>query len=377
MSTNEDRQIYEDLGLVPVINASGYQTVIGGSRVGPEVQAAMETANRYFVDMKDLLEKTGVIIADMLGAEAAMITPGCASALSLSTAACMAGSDSEKIEQLPDTTGMKHHILIQKKQRYHYDRVLTIFGAKLVEVGDENGTTAAQLEAAFSEQTAAIHYYAPGDQEGVLPPEEVVRIAHANNVPVIVDAASQIYPLDTMRKYPAMGADLIGYGAKYLGSVHSSGILCGRKDLIDSAFLQSFIGYETSPYYPVGRPMKIDRQEVIAVVVALRKWFAMDHEARLEDYKRRSEALLADLKDIPHITAEWAPDERSLSTGVQITVEETALGKTAAQIIEALRQGNPSVWVRGNKNVFRVAVTNLVDDDQEIVKARLRDVLTK
>ena len=133
MSTSNGRQLYGDLGLKPVINASGYQTVIGGSRIGPEIQAAMETANRYFVDMKDLLEKTGVIISDMLGAEAALVTPGYAAALALSTAACMSGSDPEKMEQLPDTTGIKHDILIQKKQRYHYDRCLTIFGAKLVD----------------------------------------------------------------------------------------------------------------------------------------------------------------------------------------------------------------------------------------------------
>jgi len=375
MSTSKERQIYEDLDLVPVINASGYQTIIGGSRVSSEVQAAMETANHYFVEMKPLLQKTGVIIADILGAEAALVTPGCAAALALSTAACMAGSDTNKMEQLPDTTGIKHQILIQKKQRYHYDHVLTIFGAKLVEVGDENGTTEAQLEAAISDQIAAIHYFAPGGQQGVLPPEDVVRIAHTNNVPVIFDAASQVYPLDTMRRYPDMGADLIGYGAKYIGSCHSSGILCGRKDLVESAFNQSFIGYETNPYDTLGRSMKIDRQEVIAVVTALRQWFAMDHEARVSKHKHNSEALLADLKDIPNITVELIVDSRSLSTGVRITIDEAALGKTAVQIIEELRQGSPCVWVRGSNNNFNVAVTNLVGDDQEIVISRLKEVL--
>ena len=377
MSIDKGRQIYEDLGVVPVINASGYQTVIGGSRVGTEVQAAMDMANRYFADMDDLLKKTGAIIADTLGTEAALVTPGCAAALALSTAACMSGSDPQKMEQLPDTAGIKHRILIQKKQRYHYDRVLTIFGAKLIEVGDENGTTAAQLEAAISDQTAAIHYFAPGGQAGVLSPEEVVRIAHANGIPVIVDAASQVYPLETMRKYPDMGADLIGYGAKYIGSCHSTGILCGRKDLIDAAFLHSFIGYETCPYDTIGRPLKVDRQEVIAVIVALREWFSMDHEARLSEYKRKSEVLLSNLEDIPHIAVQCVADARSLSDGVQITVDETALGKTAEQIIEELRQGNPSIWTRGSANTFRVAVTNLVEDDQQIVTSRLRDVLTK
>ncbi len=375
MSIDNARQIYEDLGVAPVINAAGYQTVIGGSRVGPDVQAAMDVANRYFANMEDLLKKTGAIIADTLGTEAALVTPGCAAALALGAAACMSGSDPEKMEQLPDTTGMKHRILIQKKQRYHYDRVLTIFGAKLVEVGDDNGTTAAQLEAAISDETAAVHYFAPGDQTGVLSPEDVIRIAHAHGIPVIVDAASQVYPLDTMHRYPDMGADLIGYGAKYIGACHSTGILCGRADLIDAAFLHSFIGYETCDYETLGRPLKVDRQEVIAVVVALREWFSMDHGARLAAYKRKSESLLADLKDIPHIATEFVTDRRSLSDGVQITVDETALGKTAVEIIDELRQGSPSVWVRGSDNAFRVAVTNLVGDDQKIVTARLREVL--
>ena len=170
---------------------------------------------------------------------------------------------------------------------------------------------------------------------------------------------------------------MIGYGAKYIGSCHSTGILCGRKDLIDAAYLHSFIGYETSPYDTIGRPLKVDRQEVIAVIVALREWFSMDHEARLSDYKRKSEELLSDLENIPHITVQCVADARSLSDGVHITVDETALGKTAAQIIEELRQGNPSVWTRGSANTFRVAVTNFIEDDQEIVTSRLREVLAK
>lgn len=373
---DKSRQIYEDLGVAPVINAAGYQTLIGGSRVGPEVQAAMVTANRYFADMEDLLKKTGAIIADLLGTEAALVTPGCAAALALGSAACMSGSDPQQMEQLPDTTGMKHRILIQKKQRYHYDRVLTIFGAKLVEVGDENGTTAAQLEAAISDETAAIHYFAPGGQAGVLPAQDVIRIAHAHGVPVIVDAASQVYPLEVMRQYPDLGADLIGYGAKYIGACHSTGILCGRADLIDAAYLHSFIGYETCPYDTLGRPLKVDRQEVIAVVVALREWFSADHQARLTSYEREAEALRADLADIPHIATVVATDARSLSNGVQITVDEAALGKTAVQIIDELKRGNPSVWVRGSGNAFRVAVTNFIEDDHEIVASRLREVLT-
>ena len=137
------------------------------------------------------------------------MTPGCAAALALSSAVCMAGSDPEKIQQLPDTTGMKDEIIIQKSQRYHYDRCVTIFGAKMVEAGDDH-TTAEQVESAITDKTAAIHYVAPGGGAGVVSLEEVLSITKAHDIPVIVDAASQIYPLAQMRRYPESGADLIG-----------------------------------------------------------------------------------------------------------------------------------------------------------------------
>ncbi|MCZ6635280.1 MAG: aminotransferase class V-fold PLP-dependent enzyme [bacterium] len=374
--SKEGRQIYEDLDLKPVINASGFQTVLGGSRVSEEVQAVMDMSNRYFIDMELLLKRTGEMIAEMVGAEAAFVTPGCAAALALSTAACMSGSDGEKIERLPDTTGMKDVFLIQKRQRYHYDRCLSIFGGKLVEVGDEEGTTTAQLETAIDDQTAAVHYYAPGGDPGVLSPEEVIQVAHANGVPVMVDAASQIFPLDRIRYWHDIGMDLVGYGAKYFGSCHSSGILCGRKDLIEAAFLHSFIGYETSPWDSIGRPLKVDRGEVLAVVTALKAWLEMDHDARLEKYVRKAQVLLTALKEIPHVKVEWHEESRALTNGVRVTIDEEGLGKTAEEVIEELKAGDPCIWTRGQKDWVNVAVTNLIEDEETIVAERLREVLT-
>ena len=135
--SNEGLKVYQELGVKPVINAMGFMTVLGGSRPSPGVQAAMNHASRYFADMEELLKRAGDIIAELLGGEAALVTPGCAAALALSSATCMADDDPDKIQQLPDTTGMKNEIIIQKSQRYHYDRCITIFGAKMIEAGDE------------------------------------------------------------------------------------------------------------------------------------------------------------------------------------------------------------------------------------------------
>jgi len=376
MSDDKGRQIYEELGVKPVINAAGNMTLLGGSRPSAKVLEAMEQANRYFVDMEELLKRTGAVIADLLGAEAALVTPGCAAAIALGAAACLSGSDPEKIERLPDTSGMKNEILIQARQRYKYDRCLTIFGAKLVEVGDANGTTAEQLSAAISEKTAAIHYLAVWGTEGVVPLEEVIRLGKARGVPVIVDAASMVYPLDTFRQYQKMGADLVCYGAKYFGALNSTGILCGRKELVDAAFVHSFIGFETSAFRSLGRPLKVDRQEVIAVVVALREWLNADHAARVAEHERKAQMIRQAIDGIPHVTVTWAPDPRSLSSGLRLTLDESALGKTAAQVIQALREGTPSIWVRGSGNSFHVAVPLLTDEDVPVVAERLREVLT-
>ncbi|MFQ6042738.1 MAG: hypothetical protein ACE5PV_17915, partial [Candidatus Poribacteria bacterium] len=170
-------KLYNDLGVNPVINAlGGNMTLLGGSILSPKVSEAMELANRYYVQMEELLDKTGEIIAGYFGAEAAYVTPGCAAALALGTAACMAGLDNEKIEQLPDVTGIKHEVIIQRGLRYKYDRCLTVPGAKLVEVGDDSGTTPEQIEAAIGPNTVAITHLAPGVREGVVPLEEVIRI---------------------------------------------------------------------------------------------------------------------------------------------------------------------------------------------------------
>ena len=154
--------VYSRLGAVPIINAAGNSTAMGGSTPTPIVKQAMEEAEQHFVDMEELLEKSGDHIASLVGAEAAYVTAGCYAAMVLSTAACMTGNDQEKMDQLPDTTGMKDEVIIQAKQRYGFDRAYTIPGSKLVIAGDENGCTTEQLEAAIGPQTAAvIHFVSP------------------------------------------------------------------------------------------------------------------------------------------------------------------------------------------------------------------------
>ncbi|MCB0061905.1 MAG: hypothetical protein KDE19_07315, partial [Caldilineaceae bacterium] len=179
MSTQPD--IYEEFGIRRVINAMGHVTLLGGSMLSPAVQAAMEAANTGYAPLEEVLEKTGNTIAEMVGTESAMVTSGCFAALVQGIASFITGDDREKIARLPDTTGMKNEILIQKRQRYHYDRCITVPGGKMVEVGDETGTTAEQLAAAIGPNTAGILHYTKAEVlPGVLQLAEVVAVAKAH-----------------------------------------------------------------------------------------------------------------------------------------------------------------------------------------------------
>jgi L-seryl-tRNA(Ser) seleniumtransferase len=356
-----------------VINATGGQrTLLGGSVLSPTVRQAMEDANRYYVDMEELLEKSGRIVAELLGAQAAYITPGCCAALALGTAACMAGKDPAKLERLPDVWGMRHEVLIQKGQRYKYDRCVTSAGARLVEVGETSGTSTEQIEAAIGERTVAILFRAPDGKPGVVPLERVLAVGKRHRVPVIVDAAGQVFPVERLKAYTAMGVDLVGYGAKYFGAPNSTGVLCGREDLVQAAACHGFIGFEASPHRPFGRPMKLDRQEIVAVVVALQEWMAMDHRARFEGYASRIQRLEAALDGVPHLALARDGDP---VTGLRFVLDENALGKSAAQIAAALKAGNPSIWVRCHEAAIVVSVATIQDGDEQVIAGRVKDLL--
>ena len=369
-------KIYEKLGVRPVINAQGNGTVLGGSRPPQVVLDAMDEANLDFVEMRELLEKSGEYIAGVLGTESAFVTSGAAAALTLSTAACMAGTDPEKIGSLPDSTGMKDQILIQKKQRYGFDRCYTIPGGKLVEVGDDNGCTARQLEEAIGPDTAAVAYFAQSDWDSsVLTLDETVRVAHAQGVPVIADAASQIYPLDYFRR-TAQAADLVCFGAKYFGSPHSTGVVAGSKKMVDAVVAQGFIAYQIAGRRAFGRPMKVDRQEVVGVVAALDNWFSMNHEDRILEDEERFSGIRQGLRGVQSVRAEVVPNNRFWGHTLNVTIDAQAAGKTARQVADELDAGNPRIWVGvEGDDTITINVHTLTGDQESIVVDRLKEVL--
>jgi L-seryl-tRNA(Ser) seleniumtransferase len=249
---------------------------------------------------------------------------------------------------------------------------VTVPGGSLVEVGDHIGTGAEQIEEAIGDATAAIHYLAPGEGDGVVSLEAVIDIGKRHGIPIIVDAAGQVYPVEKMKKYMAMGADLVGFGAKYFGAPNSSGILCGRRDLVEAASLHGFIGFEASPHRAFGRPMKLDRQEIVAVVVALQEWLTMDHGARFASYEKRAARLDSALEGVPNL--EIMPDGCPV-TGLRVVVGEKAAGKTAAEVAAELQAGNPSIWVDLEGDAITIWVSTLADGDELVVADSLKHVL--
>jgi D-glucosaminate-6-phosphate ammonia-lyase len=368
--------IYDDLGVKPVINLAGHLTVLGGSSPSPRVKAAMDSANRYFVQMAELLERSGKIVAGLLGTEAAYVTSGASAALALGAAACMTGKDPAKIAQLPDTTGMKNELVIQKRHRYHYDRPPTITGARLVEVGDDSGTTPEQLAAAIGPRTAAIEYpdidWVSKENTVLLP--ALLEIARAKGVPVLVDAASRVYPVEEMKMYGKMGVDLVCFGGKYLSAPNSSGILAGRRDLIEAASMQGFVGYEVLDSHGVGRPFKLDRQEIVAVVVALQEWMEMDHAARLRERLRRAQLIAAAVEGVAGVTVEYQQDV--MWADIVVKIDTSALGRSAKDVSTALMKGDPGIVVSDDwEDALGIWVGGLVEGDEKVVAARLREAL--
>ena len=361
-------QLYADLGVRPAINALGARTLLGGSEPHPEVVEIMREAGRYYVDMEELFIRSGAAIAELINAPAALVTPGCAAALVLGTAACLTGKDPKKMAQLPNLEGLKDQVIIQQPQRYKYDRVVRMTGVDIVPVGSDTQSTADDIQAAISERTAAILFPeidAPGTYVNV---EEIVRIAHGHCLPVIVDSAYKVFPLDGLRRYADMGADLYGYGAKYFGAPNSTGLLCGREDLIEAARLHSFAGFEKHDLLGFGRPFKVDRQEVFGVVAALRRWLSMDHAERFSAAQRRAEKLAEHLGQPATATVA----QRDCIVEIELADHS---GRTVAEIADALRAGYPAIWLDATTEALRLDMIQVRDGDEETVAQRLKEEL--
>jgi L-seryl-tRNA(Ser) seleniumtransferase len=373
--------VFQKLGVMPIIHGCGTVTRYGGSLMRPETIEAMEEASQALVNIEELNEAAGVAIAQMLGAEAALVTGGAAAGLVLQAAACIAGDDPAKITRLPDSTGMRNELIIQRAHRFIYDQAFRLVGGVLVEIGLGRRTLPYELENAITDKTAAVVcLFAPFTSlPGLLPFETICEIAYKHGVPVIVDAASMLPPRENLYKHLRQGADLVLFsGGKGIRGPQSTGILAGRKDLIRAAALNN------SPNQAAGRPSKTSKEEIVGLVKALELFLAEDEEAEMKHYRKISAHIVDVVQDVPGIRALVEQDSfnRILPQAV-IYFEPTWDGPAGHTIREALAAGIPHIYVQqgaqqgGYFDEISVDPFNLDLDDAEILAKRLREELTR
>jgi L-seryl-tRNA(Ser) seleniumtransferase len=363
------RDYFRELGVRPFINAAGTYTAMTASLMPPEVMDAIAYASRHYVMLDELHDKVGERIATLLRCEAAMVTSGAASALTLGTAAVLTGLDRQKIVDLPNLTAMKSEVIIQKSHRFGYDHAVRNCGVRLVEV-----ETREDLERAVSDKTAMMLFYNNNNKEGRIQDEEFVQFGKKHAIPTLNDAAADVPPVENLWKYTSMGFDLVAFsGGKGIRGPQSAGLLLGRKDLIAAARLNAPPNGNT-----VGRGMKVNKEEMVGMLAALELYLAKDHEQEKREFEKRAEEIRKSAAAVPGVKAEvFVPEVANHVPHVRISWAGAAAGITPADVVKVLRDGEPSIGTRSEGDAVVIGVWMMQPGEERIVARRLREVLEK
>ena len=365
-----ETSVYETLGVPRVINASGTKTRIGGSRIRTEALAAMQEAATDFVRLSDLQAAASERISALTEAEAGYVTNGASGALTLATAACIAGTDPGTMYRLPDTSGVADEVVMPRTHRTGYDHAIRAAGADIVDIGTNDqhlGTGARNVEAweyveAIGTDTVAVaHVY---KSDGAPPLGEVCETAHEHDLPVVVDAAAEVPPVDNFSWFTDRGADVVAFsGGKGIRGPQTTGILAGRADLIESVAFQHLDlhaaaevweppvdlvdadGINGVPRQGIGRALKVGKEELVGLLAALDAFVDEDHEATRRAWQRRSEQVASRLAAAEGLSATVDGGARSVAPVVVADVDPTVVGRTATDIVRELRRENPRVFV--------------------------------
>ena len=362
------RDYFRELGVRPFINAAGTYTAMTASLMPPEVMDAIQYASRQYVMLDELHDRVGARIATLLRSEAAMVTAGAASALTLGTAGILTGTDPKKVVDLPDLSGMKSEVIIQKSHRFGYEHAVRNCGVRLVEV-----ETAEELERAVNEKTALMLFYNNQNPVGRIPDQEFARLGRKHGVPTFNDAAADVPPVENFWKYTAMGFDLVAFsGGKGIRGPQSAGLLLGRKDLVAAARLNAPPNGNT-----VGRGMKVNKEEMLAMLVALELFLEKDHAREAGEFQRRAEAIRTSALAVKGVKAEvFVPEIANHVPHLRITWEG-AEEAAAAAAVKDMRDGEPSIGIRSEGNALVIGVWMLQPGEDKVVARRLRQVLEK
>jgi D-glucosaminate-6-phosphate ammonia-lyase len=394
--------IYEDLGLEPIINASGSVTRLGGAPMSAEVLDAFRNAAAESVPLDQLQGVASRQIAELTGAEAGLVTSGAAAALTLGAAAILTGYDLGRMERLPQCDEFPHEFIVPREQRNGYDHAVRAAGARLIEVGFHEPVAGAgvrrceawEIEAAIGPQTAGVLYV--HDEHAQPPLAEVVAVAHAKGVPVLVDAAGELPPRANLRSIIGCGADLVAFsGGKAIRGPQASGILCGRRDLVGAAALQMldmddhFELWEPPPHlidktrlkgmprHGIGRGLKVSKEQIVALLTALKLFADGAYDRELADMRRHLQRLADGLAELPVKCCLIVPDDHQSPPRLEITVDSSH-GRTAFDICRRLRHGSPPGYVghgRLDDGILIIHPLHLNEPRTTELLRRLRDEL--
>jgi uncharacterized pyridoxal phosphate-dependent enzyme len=334
---------YEELGVATVINCEGTMTVLGGSILRPELEAVMAMAGRHFVSIPDLEVAAGTRIAEMLklpDGYTALVTSGAAAAIQSGLAGILTGANEALIRQLPDLTGMKSEVIIQKSHRNPFDHQLRSTGAKLVEI-----ETREQLRSAVNDRTAMMHFSNFANAQGQIKVEEWAKLAKQYNLPCMNDAAADTPPVSHLWDYTNMGYDLVTFsGGKAMRGPQCAGLLIGRKDLVAYALLNNSPHEDT-----LGRSQKVGKEEIVGMVKALEIYLKEDHEALGNEWQDRLAGISRELTKVPGVTTSFfTPDLANHVPHMQITWD-SKISVTPQQVSKMLRNSKPAIVIGGGE----------------------------
>jgi L-seryl-tRNA(Ser) seleniumtransferase len=369
--TSHSGGLLEALGVRPVINAAGHYTFLTGSLMPPEVVSAWAEAAGVFVRLDELHDAVGRRIAGRVGSEAAMVTAGAAAALTLGTAACLTGLDEDRVQRLPDTTGMPDEVIIQRSHRFAYDHAVRATGVRLVEV-----ETPDELGKAISARTAMLLFLNLAEHRGRIGAGEFAALGRGHGIPTFIDCAADVPPVANLSRALELGFDLVTFsGGKAIGGPQSAGLLLGRRDLIAAARRNAAPNADT-----IGRGLKVQKEELLAMLAAIEAYLERDHDAEWREWEERVAAIDAVVSTVPGVVTErYAPPIASHAPHLRIRWDERRLPVTRDEVIRRLRAGEPSIeivpdsqWAASTPvDGLEVGVWTLRPDEVGVVAERL------
>jgi len=362
----ESGNIYDELGVTPVINGQGTMTMLGGSLMRPEVEAVMAMAGRHFVSIPELEVAAGKRIAEMLKLPegyTALVTCGAAAAMQSGLAGILTGDNPQFIQQLPDLTGMKSEVIIQKSHRNPFDHQLRSTGIKLIEI-----ETREELRKAVNSKTAMLHFSNFANATGQIKVDEWAKLAKEFNIPSFIDAAADTPPVSHLWDYTQMGYDLSAFsGGKAIRGPQCAGLLIGRKDLVAYALLNNSPHEDT-----LGRSQKVGKEEIVGMVKALESYLKEDHEALTKEWWRRLDYVSGEITRVPGITTAFSvPDVANHVPHMEINWDPRRISLSAQDASKQLRGGKPSIVLGRRENGLGMNSFMLQPGEEKIIAEHL------